>query len=495
MAPPAGAAYSSHAGSTIDLLEDMKEKAMSELSDARKAEASAKHNFGLLKQSLEDQLSSDNYDLSFTKTKKADAEQSKATAEGDLAETVKEITTTQATIDTISTDCMTSATDHELSKKSRAEELAVIAKAKSIVEDSVGGATSKVYSFIQVDSVTGVTSTVRTQSDLTNLEIVAIVKKLAKEQHSNALAQLAARISAVTRYAGANGEDVFSKVKGLIQSMIEKLQNEASEEANQKAYCDGEVSKTATKKEDLTASIDTLSAKLDKAAAASAKAKEDVATLQAELANLAKEQVEMDKARASESAAFTQAKQDLQAGITGVQKALEVLRSYYGSASASLVQDDKFDALMQQPKPPTSHSPSSDAGGAIINVLEQCESDFSKDLAQEEMTEADAQSSYEKVSQQNKILVATKSQDVKYWTKEFKTLDKAITEYSSDRSGSQTELSAVLEYQEKLNGMCVAKPESYEVRKARREAEIAGLKDALKVRRKDQTHSSQTDTF
>merc|ERR1719164_285848 len=97
------------------------------------------------------------------------------------------------------------------------------------------------------------------------------------------------------------------------------------------------------------------------------------------------------------------------------------------------------------------------------------------------MTEEEAQAEYDKVSQENKITKATKDQDVKYKTKEAKSLDKAIAEHTSDRSGLQTELDAVLEYQEKINKMCIAVPETYEERKAKREAEIIGLKEALKI--------------
>lgn len=45
----------------------------------------------------------------------------------------------------------------------------------------------------------------------------------------------------------------------------------------------------------------------------------------------------------------------------------------------------------------------------------------------------------------------------------------------------QEELSAVLEYLDKLRPQCVTEPESYEDRKARREKEIEGLKTALDV--------------
>merc|ERR1719420_2378779 len=92
-----------------------------------------------------------------------------------------------------------------------------------------------------------------------------------------------------------------------------------------------------------------------------------------------------------------------------------------------------------------------------------------------------AQTEYDKLTQENKITKATKEQDVKYKTKEFQGLDKSVAELSSDREGAQTELDAVLEYYEKIKDECIAKPEPYEERKKRREAEIAGLKEALSI--------------
>ena len=45
----------------------------------------------------------------------------------------------------------------------------------------------------------------------------------------------------------------------------------------------------------------------------------------------------------------------------------------------------------------------------------------------------------------------------------------------------QAELDAVTEYLKKLDEMCIAKPDTYEERKRRREAELAGLKEALTI--------------
>merc|ERR1712224_120271 len=104
-----------------------------------------------------------------------------------------------------------------------------------------------------------------------------------------------------------------------------------------------------------------------------------------------------------------------------------------------------------------------------------------KNLAKEETQESDAVAEYEKTTQENAVSKAMKEKDVTYKTKEFKHLDKSLTDLSSDKDTSSTELSAVLEYYNKLKGRCIAKPESYEERKKRRESEVAGLKDALQV--------------
>merc|ERR1719247_3360276 len=109
-----------------------------------------------------------------------------------------------------------------------------------------------------------------------------------------------------------------------------------------------------------------------------------------------------------------------------------------------------FEAMMQQPSMPQHHSKSSGAGNSIIGMLEVVESDFAKDLATEETQETDAEVEYQKTTQMNKVTKTIKEQDVKYKTKEFKGLDKTLSELSSDRETAGTELSAVLEYGGKI---------------------------------------------
>merc|ERR1740123_797037 len=408
---PAAAAYKTHRGNILDVLEDLKEKAEGQLSDLRKAEVNTQHNFNLLKQSLEDQIAADTRHMNDEKAGKAAAAEVKATSQSDLDMTTKELANSKEQLATAQTTCVQIAADHDATVAARIQELKVIAEARKVLSDSSSGAVAQTYSFMQRGS-SSVHSSLLSRADLAGREVIELVRRLAKKEHSSALNQLASRISAVARYGGSNREDVFAKVKGLIQAMIAKLEKAASSEATEKAYCDEQIAKTEAKKAELEEDVAKMTSRIDQAAAKSAKLKGQVKQLENELAVLARTQAEMDRIRSETHADYAVAKADLELGLTGVRKALSTLRDYYGSA-ASMMQDE-----VRQPAAPEIHSKSAGAGGSIIDILEVVESDFATNLAKEEAEEADAQSEYEKVAQENAVTKTLKDQDVKYKTQE-----------------------------------------------------------------------------
>merc|ERR1719164_307516 len=97
--------------------------------------------------------------------------------------------------------------------------------------------------------------------------------------------------------------------------------------------------------------------------------------------------------------------------------------------------------------------------------------------AQEETAAAE----YESYCKEDEIAVVQKTQDVKYKTKEAAGLDKNVADLSTDLSSVSDELAAVVKGLDKLKEMCVAKAEPYAEKKARRESEIAGLKEAMTI--------------
>merc|ERR1719271_1569027 len=279
---------------------------------------------------------------------------------------------------------------------------------------------------------------------------------------SPALAQLASRMNSAIKLGNAAGEDPFAKVEGLIKDMIATLEAEAEADATHKAYCDKELGENNAKRDDLTAESNKLSTKIAQDKAASAKLKEEVAALQGELANMAKAKAEADKLRAEEKAAFDKNSAEMALGIEGVKKALSVLKEYYA-------QDGK------------SHGAAEGAGAGIIGLLEVCESDFTKGLTEMTAQEETAASDYVSYSKEDEIQTVTKQQDVKYKNQEAAGLDKRVADLSGDLATVTDELNAVLETLDKLHKMCDEKVEPYAERKARREDEIAGLKQALEI--------------
>jgi len=447
---PAAAVYESKSGGIVDTLNGLLEKAQGQLDSATKAETSAKNNFEMLKQSLEDEIKYANKDMDDTKKSLAESGETKASAEGDLSVTKKDLSEDVAALGSLHSDCMTKAQDFEAETTSRGEELKALAMAKKAVKESSGSAAEQTYSFLQLQST----------ADLKNFEVIRLVKDLARKQHEPLLAQLASRMSSAMRLN--HGEDVFAKIKGMISDMIEKLEQEQAEAAELKQWCDKEIAEATAKKEDSTAIFEKLSAKIESKTAQSKTLKGQIATLQKELAELAETQAQMDTIRADEKSAYDKNKPEMDAGLNGVKLALKILNDYYAKSDKA-------------------HSSADGAGSGIIGMLEVIESDFTKGITEMVAAEQTAAATYERQTKENAIEKTTKQQDVKYKTKESATLDKAVAELSTDREGVDAELQAVNEYLASLEKKCTYKVESYAERKARRVAEINGLKEALNI--------------
>jgi len=275
------------------------------------------------------------------------------------------------------------------------------------------------------------------------------------------LSELANHMDKVIQSSAAQHRaEPFGKVKDMIQSMIERLEDEADAAATKKAYCDKEMAETQASKDDKDDNIEKLNTKVDMLTAESKKLKSEVARLQKELALLLRTQAEMDKLRLDEKATFRKNHPMMEQGLEGIKTALKVLREHY-SVGAGESADG--------------------AASGIIGMLEVCESDFSKGLAGMMSEEESAQSEYDEATKENEIAKETKTQDVKFKTAEYIGIDKTVTELETDKSGVKEELSAILDYFASIKKECIARPDSYEEKTKRREEELAGLKDALKI--------------
>merc|ERR1719162_2162071 len=100
-------------------------------------------------------MKADSKEMDDAKQRKAGAQSTKATANGELAATKESLATSSKTLSTMDVGCKTASSDHEASVAARAEELKALA----------------------------------------NIEVVNLLRELARRDQSSALAQLASRVS------------------------------------------------------------------------------------------------------------------------------------------------------------------------------------------------------------------------------------------------------------------------------------------------------------
>jgi chromosome segregation ATPase len=457
-------AYESKSGGIIQTVKDMQAKAEAELSDLRKKEMADTHEFSMLESSLKSEISHNQEKLAAATKAKAAAEEAQATAEGDLAETEKTKAADEEYAANLKTECEMAASEWAARQASAKEEMAAIDKAKEILSTGV-------VAFAQVG-----TSSKRVSSDDDDFDsesdeksevrqkLVSKIQKLGKKFHSFGLMQLASVASS----------DPFVKIRGLIEDMIAKLLKEAQEEATQKAFCDTEMGKSKASQAKKTATIDKLTTRIDGAEASIATLTEAVKTLESEIASIDKAQAEATAIRTKENADNTAAISDFRQSADAVVAAMGVLKSFYeGSA---LLQTSSKKAGR-----PSFGSAKTDAGSGIISVLEVAESDFTRLLAETETAEDAAADAYAKQTEENKVSKATKETDAKAKSSEIKSLKVQLGHHKEDHASTSTELDAVNSYIDKLRPQCEEKAMSYAEKKAAREAEIAGLKEALEI--------------
>jgi chromosome segregation ATPase len=310
-------------------------------------------------------------------------------------------------------------------------------------------------------------------------QVARMVRELAKEHHSKALAQLASRIGAVAKFGARSGEDPFAKIKGLVSDLISQLQQEAKQEADEKAYCDQQLAETQKKKERLEFHEQKIRVRHDTKVSTAKRLTAKIAELQEVITQLTQEQLDMTKVREEERKINTQLQADLQQGLLGLRNAYRLLRKYYGAKD----EGDEGAALVQesqgQPSKPIPHKKQEGAGSDILALLEVCEADVAQSLATVETEESNAQQAYEKRTQEIKVSLAQEMANEKNKRKSVEALAVDVNELRDDLGSRVEEISAVTQFLTELKSKCEGRATPAEERLRRRAAEIDGLKQAL----------------
>jgi len=468
-------AYESKSGGIVEKIEELKTEAEQSLSETRSSETKAVQDFNMLEQSLNNGITVGNDQISTAKSALGLTTEELNKAKADLGETEASKAADEKTLAELKKSCEEAAANWAARQESASAEMAAINKAIEVLSEGVRvllqtKSTKRSKNVLdQYDDSDDVTAPIQPARQ----RLVDTLKGMSKKFGSFALMELAS--SAVS--------DPFVKIRGLIEDMIAKLLKEAQEEATQKAFCDEEMGKSKASEKEKSMTLDKLNSRIDKATARTAELDEAIKTLADEIASLDASVAEATKIRTEEKEANTKAIKDFGDAAAATEKAIKILKDFYDNAAliqtgATTHSKSATDSDSDQPE---LGSAKSGAADVIVGILEMSNEDFVKLHSETETSEMEAAEAYDKMMNDSKTSKAAKEAEVKASKSEIKSLKVALENHGEDKSMTSSELDAVLSYIEKLKPQCEEKVMSYAEKKARREAEIAGLKEALEI--------------
>jgi hypothetical protein len=499
---PQAAAFEGSSGGIIDLVEKIGEKFTEELRALEKAEFNAKSAHQMMQKDLKGQIAQAKMERGMKETTKAKTLEDEAEAKGDLADTEASLAEDEKFLADLNSECEQKSFDFEQRQIVRQGEIDAINKAIEIMSgDAVAGANA--LTLIQKKKSTSLVQ-LRSSQDSTVQEAVASFLQQKADQTGSKLLGLIAQKAA---------SDPFVKVKKMIKEMIQKLMEEANADAEHKAFCDAEMGTNKQTRDKKTSQSEELKADIEDLTATISKLASEITELGNELAALDAAVEEATNQRFAEKDKNSATIADAKAGATAVAQALAVLKEFYekaatpveqpapqqgpiqydnralqilktSSGGASFVQiNSQQNAQGRVPGAPEMEEGSYTgmANGGVLGLMEVCQSDFEKLLAETEAGEADAAKVYDEFKADASQDKAVKTTDQKHKMAEKSTKESDKATALKDLRITQEELQAAMEYYDKLKPDCEVKVVSYAEKKAAREAEIESLKEALEI--------------
>jgi len=279
------------------------------------------------------------------------------------------------------------------------------------------------------------------------------------------------------------GPDPFKKVKGLIQSLIEKLLQEMADEAGHKGFCDTEMGKAKTSRDFELERTQKLSAELEKLEVTKSTLEQNIETLTKELAQLNEALEKATKMRADEKESNAQTIKDSTEGLAAIKEAMQVLKDFYKAAAKAMFLQFKASPIDEGAGTGElaggSYQGNQAQGANIIAMLEVIASDFARSIKETGEADDAAHRTFVSFDRESKGSISSKETGKAQAETDLKETKMAIEEGMANLEGSQKLLDDALKALEELNPACVDTGMSYEERVAKREEEIEALKTAL----------------
>merc|ERR1719230_1286972 len=373
-----------------------------------------------------------------------------AEAKEDLKQTQAQLSEDQKFLKNLNKMCSEGDANFAKRKASRLEEIRAVSETIEILNgDEAKDAMDTTFSFVQVSS-----------DKKRRRDAAAVLRKV----RSPELSMLASSVEL----------DAFTKVKAMIDKMIETLNTQQADEVKKNDWCKAEIQdnemttmKTKDLKADLEAKIGELESTIKTLSEEIEKAHLDISNLNVELQRASED-------RKKENLEFQRVVADQVATAEILAKALDKLATFYDEAA--------FTQVKKQTPPVAQMEYKKSAGASgVMSMIEKLIYDTKDTTAKSKKSESEAQAAYE-------ALVADTNESVADLTKEITTKTKAKAQAKKDLSATQGDLAdAVAElenlgkYNADLHGECDYVMKNFGIRQKARAQEIEALQQAKQI--------------
>jgi len=457
------AAYEFQSEGIVAILEKLLEKFKGELAETEEQEANQAHAFKLQMIHLSNTIEAMESDRAEKTALKGKRSSESARAKGELADTRAELAEDQKFLMEMKATFEAKTATFLANQAVRKDEIAALKKAVEIM--SSPAAADSYAEHINLAQATSLLQVRSAKMRVTARDRTAkFLQQRAQALSSKTLAALAAEVTA----------NPFAKVIDMIKSLLARLKEEASAEAEHKAWCDEQLHNNKLKREKKTAKVDMLIASIADTTAHIDTLANKIKTLAEEQAALAKAMAEATAQRQKEKAENEKTLKDAQGGSEATKQALLILREFY-SSQAELLQEGRQVPEMKE------YKGMQNAQRGVIGMLEVIQSDFARLAAETKAAETQGAREYAEYMAESKASAEAKHklQHKTELAKDQAEFDRS--ELKKDEVATRTVLNKATEYLAYLEPICVTIHVSYEERVANRKKELEALREAYNI--------------
>lgn len=504
---PAASAFEGSSTGIMDLIERLGEKFKDEKITLEKAEVNQQQAYEMMQADLTAQLAAATTARGSKVTKKAKRLEDQAEAKGGLADATSALAEDEKYLSDLEVECKQKSFDFQQRQVVRQGEIEAIGQAIDLMSSATGAGDSHL-GLVQKPVHRHVSLAQLRSSDFNPSQdaVATFLEQQAGKLNSPVLALLASKAAS----------DPFKKVRKMVQDMITKLMEEANAEAEHKGFCDREMGTNKQTRDKKTEQSDNLKADIEELTADVAKIATEISDIGAQMAELDTAVATATSARMAEKEKNQETLKDAKTAESAVAQAIALLKDFYAKAAvvpempsqegpinwddrAMQILKTKGAASFFQTGSKVKHAgakaqgkvpgaPEMAAGGytgmsngGVIGLMEVCQSDFAKLIAETEATETEAERSYDKFKAESAQDKAVKSMDQKHKVALKSEKESNLSSAKKDLRITVEELEAAMKYYDKLKPDCEAKELSYAEKVAQRDAEIESLKEALGI--------------